>query len=84
MKNLLIILGVLAILLLGGGTALYLYAPHIPLPLSDTPSMTPRAQTERITSRILIRKIEHLKDRAVYLQHREEGRRLLELTGVSE
>ena len=41
------------------------------------PAMTPEAQTSRLTSYLLIKKIEELRERAVYLQHREEGRWLV-------
>jgi hypothetical protein len=82
MKNTLMIFGILAVLLLAAGAGLYFFAPHTPRSPANSPSMTPQAQIERITSRLLIKKIEDLKDRAVYLQHREEGRRLLELIGV--
>jgi hypothetical protein len=70
--------------LLGAGVALFLFLlpPKTAAPLP--PPQTAQAQTERITSYLLIRKIEELKDRAVYLQHREEGKRLLELAGVQE
>ena len=44
-------------------------------------ALTPQAQTQRLTSVFLLRKIERLRDEAVYLQHKEEGRKLLELAG---
>ncbi|MBT3834855.1 hypothetical protein HOF56_01255 [Candidatus Peribacteria bacterium] len=37
----------------------------------------PEARTARLTSYILIRKTEKLRDKAIYLKHREEGERLL-------
>ncbi len=44
-------------------------------------ALTPQAQTKRLTSVFLLRKIGRLRDEAVYLQHKEEGRKLLELAG---
>lgn len=44
-------------------------------------ALTPQAQTQRLTSVFLLRKIERLRDQAVYLQHKEEGGKLLELAG---
>jgi len=44
-----------------------------------SPSMAPEAQAARLTSHLLIRKIEQVRNTAVFLQHREEGRKLLEL-----
>ena len=53
-------------------------------PETQSPEMTPEAQTSRITSHLLIRKIEDLREKAVYLQHREEGRWLSEAGNVAE
>lgn len=44
-------------------------------------TLSPQMQTQRLTSVFLLRKIERLRDEAVYLQHKEEGRKLLELAG---
>lgn len=44
-------------------------------------ALSPQMQTQRLTSVFLLRKIERLRDEAVYLQHKEEGRKLLELAG---
>ena len=78
MKKFFLIIAPLLILIICAGTA-YLYLQP-PKKLLDPPPMTPQAQTTRITSHLLIRKIEELKNRAVYLQHREEGRKLVELS----
>lgn len=44
-------------------------------------ALSPQAQTQRLTSIFLLRKINQLRDQAVYLQHKEEGGKLLELAG---
>ena len=45
---------------------------------TKSPSMSPEAQTSRLTSHLLIKKIDELRERAVYLQHREEGKWLVD------
>ncbi|HLC75533.1 MAG TPA: hypothetical protein VJB82_00215 [Candidatus Peribacterales bacterium] len=72
----------LGILLLVGVTATALFFSGIFGKNDTETALTPQAQTERLTSFFLLRKIKRLRDRAVYIQHREEGRKLLELSGI--
>ncbi len=47
--------------------------------LQGNAATSPEIQTQRLTSFFLLRRIERLRETAVYLQHREEGGRLVEL-----
>lgn len=79
MKNVLIAAGILAVILVGGAAFFSINLPNS-MPGLSMSSVEPQAQTERLTSFFLLKKIEDMRDKAVYLQHREEGRKLLELT----
>ena len=81
MKKSSLIIGIV-VGLIAMGAVVILYSGYL-LPKEATETaITPQAQTERLTSFFLLRKIDRLRDRAVYLQHREEGRKLLELSGI--
>ncbi len=83
MKNLFITAGILAIILIGGATFFSVQLPDSMTNLSPG-SVQPEAQTQRLTSFFLLRKIEDMRDQAVYLQHREEGRKVLNLLSVEQ
>ena len=61
------------IVLASAGTAAYFFYLQPQAQSPTPPPMTPQAQTERITSYLLIWKIEELKDHAVYLQGTDPG-----------
>lgn len=42
-----------------------------------SPPMTPEAQAARVSATLLSRKVLKLREEAIYLRHREEGRLLL-------
>lgn len=85
MKRSTLLLVVTALLLLAFGSTLFVQKEkEVEQQLEEiSPSQDPEAQAARLTSHLLIRKIEQLRNTAVYLQHREEGRKLLEL-GIPE
>jgi|GEM_PF-1838801 hypothetical protein len=58
--------------------------PEIRAKESSPIPITPEARTARLTSYILVLKTKSLRNKAVYLKHREEGRRLLELENEKE
>ena len=43
-----------------------------------SPPMTPEAQAARVSATLLSRKVVELREEALYLRHREEGRLLLQ------
>lgn len=81
MKRSTLLLSAIALLLiaLGGTMFLQIQKEEELVQQELSPPMTPKAQAARLTSHLLIRKIKQLRNTAVYLQHREEGRKLLEL-----
>ena len=72
MKRSTLLLMVTAVLLLGFGSTLFVQKEkEVELQLEEiSPSQDPKAQAARLTSHLLIRKIEQLRNTAVYLQHR--------------
>jgi len=81
MKRSPLIIGIILIVAAMGAAAM-LFSDHLLPGESTETALAPQAQTERLTSFFLLRKIDRLRDRAVYLQHREEGQKLLELSGM--
>jgi hypothetical protein len=83
MARKLLIAGVLVLVLaIGTFFGWTIFSTRVPELLP--PPQNPEAQTQRLTSVLLIRKVEDLKETAIYLQHREEGRELLRMGTVEE
>lgn len=81
MKKYSLAIGLGVLLVAGVAVTLFFFGERFRKGDMET-ALTPEAQTERLTTFFLQRKIERLRDRAVYTQHREEGRKLLELSGI--
>lgn len=81
MNRYIAIIGTLAIVfVLGAFAARSAILSPITRPfLQGNAATSPEVQTQRLTSFFLIRRIERLRETAVYLQHREEGGRLVEI-----
>ena len=77
MKKLLIAGVLVLVLATGAFFGWTIFSTRVPELLP--PPQNPEAQTQRLTSVLLIRKVEDLKETAIYLQHREEGRELLRI-----
>lgn len=80
-----ILIGVLTSLaVIGAAILLYTLLAHkenhiAPPSNEQVISESPEDRTARLASYLLIRKIESLRKTAIYVQHKEEGKRLLEL-----
>ncbi len=67
----------LTLLLLLAGCGLFSSSP-LKEPEAPPPAMTPEAQAARISATILSRRVQKLREEALYIRYREEGRALLE------
>ena len=83
-RSTILLITTVVLLVAFGGTFFVQQEKEAEMQLDEiSPSQDPEAQAARLTSHLLIRKIEQLRNTAIYLQHREEGRKLLEL-GIPE
>ncbi len=83
MNRLLLVLGGIAAILVMGITVTWIRS-RAPTMSEKSTSSAPEAKVERLTSALLLRRIDRLRDQAVYIQHREEGMKLLELLMPAE
>ncbi|HLD07661.1 MAG TPA: hypothetical protein VJB60_01210 [Candidatus Peribacterales bacterium] len=73
-----------ALLLMGVFSTLFLFANRSTNLFGEAEEGTPELKTEQLTSYFLLRNIDRLRDQAVYIQHQEEGKKLLTLGGVDD